>query len=296
MSRGLNASVSSSTIVFRIWPYGSSHLALSEASHRGTRRKWDFCYTVLDSQYDSYFNHPSTMLCRLLCMVIFTIIPIGLLSGTSTCVLAAAVEFRWNADLNSATGLANSYESSSLPRTNFNHDILSTLEEQFVAYPQFLGRRKVLLGLLVAKPGVQDAGNKPPTTQICDALFGVNLLTFGEPKTSTFHEKIVDDSGNYIANKGVLSSIPVLGGLLACCVGDEASATSSKERLGELRFQLTQNAKHGLRIETRMVDYRPSIAGMPPVDCLRKSLYSSSQRLMHAYVMWRFHNHCYSML
>lgn len=201
--------------------------------------------------------------------------------------------FKWDAQLNSISGKATSVENSSLSGEDLYSDtILKNVEREFMDYPQFLGRRKVLLGLFVAQKG-EDGTN----IRICDSLLGINLLTFGKIETKRFKFKEMNEKlGCTIANRGVTVKIPILGGLLACQRKTENKAVSNS---GELHFQLTQSrsgdpqAQDFLQIETRIKDYESAISGKPPLNFFRKALYLNTQSLLHAYVMHRFHSHCY---
>jgi hypothetical protein len=80
-----------------------------------------------------------------------------------------------------------------------------------------------------------------------------------------------------------------------------------EENCGEIWLQLLVSKQYhngsgkreqetDLIIDTRLVNYRPAIAGNPPVSRLRRFVYLNSQRYLHAYVMWRFHDHCFKRL
>ncbi len=248
-----------------------------------------------------------------------------------------AAGFKWEAGLNSISGLAYSLERSSLSRSrgtmasyqthkqndDNDPDLSRKVKELFTSYPQFLGLRKCLLGAFVAKPSclLGEKGNPESliaTTQICDFLFGINLLTFGQPTTVTYRSRKKNEKieGSYSIENEVVTDLPVIGGLLSCRNGGrkdgKISCTGSgspHSSYGLLRFKFTQTCEilpyedgnpqasqeliETLRLETRVIDYKPALAGFPPVGRMRKSFYSSTQRLLHAYVMWRFHNHCY---
>ncbi len=236
----------------------------------------------------------------------------------------AGAGFKWEAGLDPKSGLAHSLERSSLSRsrgtiTNYptqkqydenDLDLSRKVKELFTSYPQFLGLRKCLLGAFKAKPSCSLGDKEDPeslvaTTQICDFLFGINLLTFGQPTTVTYRSRKKNENieGSYSIENEVVTDLPVIGGLLAC------RKRGRKSSYGLLRFKFTQTCEilpdvegksqasqeliEVLRLETRVIDYRPALAGFPPVGKMRKSLYTSTQRLLHAYVMWRFHNHCY---
>ena len=227
---------------------------------------------------------------KLIHLFLFTII----ISNARSLVYSRPVGlgFKWEATLD-ADGLANSLESSSMPmpmqqdKESFCKAIISKAESEFIEYPFFLGRKNVLFGLFTAK------SDSEQMTQIQDSIFGINLLTFGEPKTTVFSDRSENEQ-----RRGVLVKLPVVGGLLACF--KEANSNHDALSLGELSFQIAQTRSKQpgiddtLQVETRVINYLPSIAGRPPINFLRKSLYLNSQRYLHAYVMWRFHKHCYN--
>jgi len=215
----------------------------------------------------------------------------------SSCVVQS-IGFKWEQHLN-PNGKAESIECSSVSGSDlFQGSILDKVESEFIDYPRFLARRKVLLGLFTAEKKFH--GEADPTTRICDSLLGINLLTFGKTKTTRFTLKEKRVSGSCtVETRGVITRLPVVGGLLACRPKTNDASQSS---VGTLTFQLTQSRskspefKDNLHIETRILDYEPAIAGKPPVNFLRKTVYLHTQRYFHAYVMWRFHNHCYNIL
>lgn len=196
--------------------------------------------------------------------------------------------------------------------------ILSNVRREFAQYPQFLARKKLFFGILTAKQAVNDHGQT--ITTVCDSLFGINLLAFGEASfaiddegegrdTRTRKRNCKDSDG---LSSTVFARIPVVGGILACKgQGQVHTRGNCDERdegndLGELWFQLSHSLpnvsqsqtkeEHMVRLESRVVDYRPAISGLPPVNALRCAMYLNTQKYVHAYVMWRFHNHCYRNL
>ena len=94
-----------------------------------------------------------------------------------------AFNFKWEAGVDRHTGLAHSYERSSVLKLrtvegnedrSAQLDISKRAKDLFTAYPQFLGERKVLLGALVATPAKDDFGSS--VTHITDFLLGLKHI------------------------------------------------------------------------------------------------------------------------
>jgi hypothetical protein len=220
--------------------------------------------------------------------------------------------FRLTAFLDAGTGIATAKENSDLELVS---DVLDeVIEEVFCSYPEWLASPKVTFRLLRACPvdNLRDAKSfrlsrkeggrhdfstlRPHARQsikgvsICDGILRMNLLTFGEARS-----KIVIKHG--CGSRFLIVDFPVIGGLLAV-----TGAASSRRDDGFVRFVLIQrkNASRRWRcvgIESQICgNYRPALAGAAPVHPLRKALYLSSQSLVHAYVMWRFHGRAASRM
>jgi len=247
-------------------------------------------------------------------------------------VSALATDFKWDADLNCSSGRASSLETShiDLGDTEMNSlrvrvlraSIQANVRREFAQYPQFVAGRKLFFGILTAKQAVNDHGQT--ITTVCDSLFGISLLVFGETSFAVDGDDEGEGEGRYPRTRNcknglntvLFARIPVVGGVLACKSKGQVHARSNygergDERdegndLGELWFQLSHSLPNAsetneehinmVRLESRVVDYRPAISGLPPVNALRRAMYLNTQRYAHAYVMWRFHNHCYRNL
>jgi hypothetical protein len=190
-----------------------------------------------------------------------TIISIVLLSFFF--IKTEASSYRWSASIDRSTGVARSRESSTIPST-------SQLAKQpsaqaiFSCYPQWLCTGKVSLGLLKAR--TQQDGS----TFVQDRIFGLDLLKFGKRKC--------------MGNNSIC--LPITGGIMA--LSDDG------RNYGSLVFSIIQEGK---MMETEIDHgYRPTIAGKAPVSYFRAWTYRSSQSLLHAYVMWRFHGYCYNAI
>lgn len=205
-------------------------------------------------------------------------------------------DFSWTASLDASTGTASSCEISAIPPAcklhrsleacKNNKQIVSIAESLFPSYPTWLARLSVTFGLLRAVPLEKGGG-----TSLRDSLVGSNLLTFGRPCKTTV---AVQRWSQYKTTRYTVT-LPVIGGLLAYY---PSSSSKKKGECGALTFSVVkmQATKHKstFSLETEIANgYRPAIAGGAPVPWLRKLTYRSTQSLVHAYVMWRFHRQCH---
>ena len=174
--------------------------------------------------------------------------------------------FTWRATLDSCTGIASSVERSvfypneaelilpSKRKTN------TFARHEFGNYPQFLQRKSLTLGLCRVLPSTGHCYN------LCTSILPINLLSFGNP---------------IIKQKNI--EIPIVGGLLA-------NVNPNLTDNGCLRFTLHRE-KNSIILVTQIAEkYQPALAGSSvPIPYWRNALYSSTQRLLHEYVMWRYH-------
>jgi len=118
-----------------------------------------------------------------------------------------------------------------------------------------------------------------------------SVLTFGAPRAASSEAlRLVRDAHRPKFGEAVCCvEIPIVGGLLA-------NADPSEEDRGCLRFTWLRTETHRERtgeivLVTEIAGgYRPSLAGNTlPAPLWRKAMYCSTQRMVHAYVMWRFH-------
>ena len=148
-----------------------------------------------------------------------------------------------------------------------------------------------------------------------DAFFRLNLLSFGKPKTYTVHGWSTDTTNDEQKSRSrrriqrIRVDFPIIGGLLAMTdpgpstevktrrLGTKRSNTNRQHVMehGCIRFEVLSEKGcsgewQGSRIESRICcGYHPSLAGKIPIRPARKLLYLSTQSLVHAFVMWRFH-------
>ena len=166
-----------------------------------------------------------------------------------------AVNYRWTASIERSTGIATSREVSKAPHP------LTQVQKTFASYPEWIAKPRVTFGILTAKQ--KGDGSTAMQVRLCR----LEVLIFGK-HTCKGKNTII---------------LPITGGLLA--------RPNECKEYGSLVFSLRDE-----HIVETGIDhgYRPSIAGRPPVSNLRAWTYRSTQSLMHAYVMWRFHNYCYT--
>jgi hypothetical protein len=208
-------------------------------------------------------------------------------------------KFRWQASLNSASGRASSQEVS---QKEWNHHYetpkasqqsVFRVSDKFIGqYPQWLVRPKVTFGLLTC------SGTNPETkeTSIRPRFWNrVDLLTYGPIQVSKK------------SKRRCKWKLPITGGLLVAHSSSSSTSSGSsgkkKRDMGCLVFETTttttptsssgSTTPHSLtcRFESSIAgNYCPSIAGPAPIPSRRKWAYLHSQSIVHAYVMWRFHN------
>ena len=149
-------------------------------------------------------------------------------------------------------------------------------------------------------------GTADAVASLRTSLLSLDVLKFGEARS------VPTSSFSCGPGERVTCSveIPIAGGLLANEASEQSprstaatmAAFSRVERqkhrrdLGCLRFTFIEvegtNEKCGIVIVTEIAGkYRPSLAGSRlPVPAWRNAMYCSTQRLVHAYVMWRYHD------
>lgn len=237
-----------------------------------------------------------------------------------------ARRFRWRASLDRNTGEASATEiSTCTPRRRSKRagaqdaPITSCDEKSLIdllkSYPVWLSRPSVSFGVLrisgLSKPrdvtrtrtnGIEAQQGSAIGMSINDSLFGLNLLCFGNPQSTVTAMKA--NGGN--RRRSIQVDFPVIGGLLDGKRQTQGvTSTNDINEHGCIRFiveqeevkmrdeekaQRSQAFWSNVRIESSICDgYCPAISGSAPVNPIRKVAYLSSQSLVHAYVMWRFH-------
>lgn len=185
--------------------------------------------------------------------------------------------FSWEASVDRATGIASSKETSS--RRLREEEKEFPAKKIFHSYPKWLCRFPVSFGML------RSVRTSRGDCRIQDRIFGRDLLIFGPAKSRLlsieFHEGVVHNT--------YAIELPITGGLLSIPAPRAA-----------LIFTLfTTHGQEGSRtssIVTRISGYRPLLIGKPTptVSSIRSVFYLSTQSLIHAGVMWRFHRYCWS--
>ena len=184
------------------------------------------------------------------------------------------------------------------------------IQEIFCSYPKFLTKPSLTFGLCRSIPStVKDCNHLLQTS-----LLHLNVLTFGKPR-------IVKPSTKHIFMNGKPSSkekeviccidIPIEGGLLANVESKSKTTNKSKKKNedhGCIRFTWLQTTQPNKQQHTKKHikyqhpeiiliteirgNYRPTLAGDKlPISNMRKVLYYSTQRMVHTYVMWRYHDY-----
>ena len=189
-----------------------------------------------------------------------------------------SLAFHWRGSIDCKTGLADSVERSEI-RTNSNLErIQSRCYELFYNYPRWLVQRRITFGFLTLKEG-----------SICDSMFGSRLLIFDSPP-------YIEGFGN----TSVDFSLSVLGGSLVNEKGEHAREEDTS--FGSLYFALhnkipqNKDTLSSFELETRIIQFKPSLAGSVPIRMIGKTIYLYSQRIVHAYVMWRYHKYIHTEL
>lgn len=174
-------------------------------------------------------------------------------------------DYRWQAWVDRPTGVAGSHETSL-----FHDKCMPTrhVVESFIGYPEWLASPRVSFGFLQARPCFDGGADVK--------LFGIwSVLRFGRHRLSRTERRIKTERWTEET-----VTIPMLGGFM---VGHPAR--------GSLLFSVMQSQTGVHKLETQIVHgYNPALCGRPPVSRIRASSYRCTQSLLHAYVMWRFHN------
>ena len=236
--------------------------------------------------------------------------------------------FTWRANLNGLTGVATSFEQSVFQPKN-NDDIMhpstnkkvvhKVVQDIFSQYPIYLGSPSLTLGLcrsVVSSPTTSHVMKNENEESYCNlqtSLFHLNMLSFGKPRlieksNKNIRSTIVDnicrfsvDTDTTIIKDGEIIccvEIPIVGGLLTN-VDDSIRSTGSNEDHGCLQFTWLQTQPNNYQHTSKIIilteiagRYQPKLAGTKlPISKLHNILYCSTQRMLHVYVMWGYHDH-----
>lgn len=222
--------------------------------------------------------------------------------GPSSMILLPGKKFGyfWQASLDSTLGQARSKETSSSTwkhhrenKYKSKRSVQRVTHKLVSVYPTWLVNPKTTLGFLNCK-------HNPDTkeTTIHPRFFSkVVLLTFGPV------QEVSKNTNKYKVK------LPITGGLLAMQEETNSKILGNRKDYGCLLFQThccdsvrlmnddgtnkkqTNTNSLTCNLQTDIAgNYCPRIAGPAPVSSLRKWMYLSSQSIVHAYVMFRFHN------
>lgn len=230
--------------------------------------------------------------------------------------------FTWRANLNGLTGVATSFEQSVFqPKNNddivhpsTNTKVQKIVQDIFSQYPIYLGSPSLTLGLCRSVDSSTTSHvmneNEESYCNLQTSLFHFNMLSFGKPRLKSnkkIRSTIVDnvcrfsvDTDTTIIKDGEIIccvEIPIVGGLLANV--DDSISTGSNEDHGCLRFTWLQTQPNNYQHTSKIIilteiagRYQPKLAGTKlPISKLHNILYCSTQRMLHVYVMWRYHDH-----
>ena len=193
--------------------------------------------------------------------------------------------FLWRASLERSTGVASSFEQSMFHIicddehiTPPKDEVKKFARDVFSNYLQFLQRLSLTLGLC------RTVQSSESTCHLRSSILPVDALIFGKPRVVSAKPSFICEGGEVLC----CVEIPIVGGLLA-------SLSTKATDNGCLRFTWiqtkTQKQPTSIILTTEIAgNYRPSLAGsQTPISSWRTAMYCSTQRMLHAYVMWRFH-------
>jgi hypothetical protein len=219
----------------------------------------------------------------MVCLLIITIIRESSILTSAETALTVTVpttitknKYICTATVDRRTGLASSKEVSSLnnivsPTATTATTVLMNVFEQ---YPIWLCKGCVSFGLLKAIP------KKNQKYEIRTRVGNINLLTFDHPyRSRRRHDSTV--------------ILPIIGGMMSY---NNHYKHNKRKQKGYLYFtiekQLAQQQPmtSSANIVTGIEQYAPMLVHYGR-RC-RAGLYLSTQSVIHAYVMWRFHRYC----
>jgi len=187
-----------------------------------------------------------------------------------------------------------------------------TIQDLFSLYPTFLSKPSLTFGLCRSIPS--NVEKEDCNHHLQTSLLHLNMLIFGKPRIVEPPKHIfINDKSS--SNVVCCIEIPIEGGLLANVESKSSTTNKSKSKKkkknedhGCIRFTWLQTKQPNKQqhtqkhIEYQQPEiiliteirgmYRPTLAGNKlPTSNMRKILYYSTQRMVHTYVMWRYHDY-----
>ena len=221
-----------------------------------------------------------------------------------------------NCNVEDDDGSSNILHRTPLSTTTKKEQMKNIIQDIFSNYPTFLTKPSLTFGLCRSVPSnveeKEDCNHNLQTS-----LLHLNVLTFGKPRIVKPSKHIfINDNRPSSTEEEVICciEIPIEGGLLANVESSASTTTKSKKKKkkkkkedhGCIRFtwlqtkqpkyqqrdiKYTNHPKIILITEIRG-SYRPTLAGSKlPISNMRKVLYYSTQRMLHTYVMWKYHDY-----
>jgi hypothetical protein len=188
--------------------------------------------------------------------------------------------FSWQASLDDATGRARAKETSKVvvkTTRSSSREAIRKLKhfsrDLAASYPNWLVSGSVTFGILraVSNPNNLSTVLKPRLIDLC-------LLSFGDLRIKR------------ATATGCEFELPITGGLLSLPVPPEGEQDRGCLNFEVITDSMTDGTVRSCHLRTTITgNYCPWVAGNPPVPFVRKWTYLSSQSLVHAYVMWRYH-------
>lgn len=197
--------------------------------------------------------------------------------------------FSWRASVDRRSGICNSRETSLVSSTCSLGESLGPLNQKqklkklaslWSLYPTWLAKGSVTLGLLQAVSGSDGS--------VGVYFLGKNVITFGRCQA-------------FIVNDELIASLPIEGGFMTTQHSRMFRNPSkrghpprpARSHYGALSIRLKKNDeefKNYYQVSTTIDGYRACLVGEGSPSSFRKWFYLSSQSMLHAYVMWRFHH------
>jgi len=196
------------------------------------------------------------------------------------------------------------------PPLSKKKQIKHIIQDIFSSYPTFLSKPSLTFGLCRSVPS--DVEKQDCNLHLKTSLLHLNVLTFGKPRIVKPSKHIfINDRLSTATKEEVVCciEIPIEGGLLANVESESSTTNKSKKdkdhgciRFTWLQTKQSNKQQQDLKRHTNYPEiiliteirgkYHPALAGNKlPISNMRKVLYYSTQRILHTYVMWRYHDY-----